>query len=179
VNDFTASNGATVTLRDYRHFDAVSVGTADKTYDLAGVHTQALREYFAAEADNRSGRWRWPENPDLVVYPSDNPRYVRVLHEPTGQMMSYERDEYPDHTTGFSGAGNAYFAAHSKSKAWHEAKPGEVWTILDASAERIVFAHEDATVGGLAFVTSKGLYIPLDAPKIVSARLLWPMEVPS
>lgn len=95
-------------------------------------HEEALREFFQHERDEELGRWRWPENPDYVVYPKANSttgkRMVRVISETYG----YGRDHCEgDHEqSDYRQAAAAYFAAHPESKPWHDAEDGSVWRLV-------------------------------------------------
>lgn len=158
MNDFTTSNGAKVVLRDYRHFDAVSVSTVDKEYDLAGTHTQALREFFQAEADERLGRWRWPADGGYVVYPLTE-GVVAVVEEKNGTSGTFTRGQWVSSPHGE--AAHDYFNAHPEPKPWHDAESGDVFLVTWPGSER-----EEAVV------------VPGAWPKawecVTSARRIWP-----
>ncbi|MDR6691374.1 hypothetical protein J2X55_002286 [Microbacterium sp. 1154] len=62
MNAFTASNGISVTPSA-----SIVGGTSVNDVALHKREADALREFFQAEADERLGRWRWPENPAYVV----------------------------------------------------------------------------------------------------------------
>lgn len=179
MNDFTASNGTSVSLRpngtcriDLNPTGKRVVIGLSKA-ELYRETVDALREFFQAEADERLGRWRWPEDPHLVVYPTEFPDMVRVLHEPNGQGMSYDRNEYPDHTTGYSGAGNAYFDAHPKPKPWHEASIGDVWVMEPLEVVyTVVGGNEKWFTRGDVF--GKAERRDLDDPVFTAGRRIWP-----
>ena len=73
--------------------------------------TEALRAFFQAERDDALGRWRDPENPNVVVYPCLNQddgygRVVWVLDE--AEMVSGTvLDDRHSHSSA-----SRYFAAH-------------------------------------------------------------------
>ena len=73
--------------------------------------TEALRAFFQAERDEQLGRWRDPENPNIVVYPCLNQddgygRVVWVLDE--AEMVSGTvLDDRHSHSSA-----SRYFAAH-------------------------------------------------------------------
>ena len=73
--------------------------------------TEALRAFFQAERDEALGRWRDPENPNVVVYPCLNQddgygRVVWVLDE--AEMVSGTvLDDRHSHSSA-----SRYFAAH-------------------------------------------------------------------
>ena len=77
--------------------------------------TEALRAFFQAERDDALGRWRDPENMDMVAYrtPEDDDgcgRCILLLDENTGDNQ-WEWEQIAT-----SGPGLRYFAAHSEPK---------------------------------------------------------------
>jgi hypothetical protein len=96
--------------------------------------TQDLREYFQHEKDEELGRWRWPDNPDYLVYriidnQGNDTDKVRVAMEATGNSVgAYCRDDGIS-CSGTGDAARAYFESHPEIKPWHKAKLGEVWEI--------------------------------------------------
>lgn len=73
MSEYTATNGVKVSsetqpLTGYRRikFETDSVG---ELVEISGPNMQALIEDLDAEKDKELGRWRWPKNPDYVVYP--------------------------------------------------------------------------------------------------------------
>jgi hypothetical protein len=179
MNNFTASNGIEISVANgasgtYLLGSLTANECADQTHATGSAKgIQALREFFQAEADERLGRWRWPEDPHLVVYPTEFPDMVRVLHEPNGQGMSYDRNEYPDHTTGYSGAGNAYFDAHPEPKPWHEASIGDVWVMEPLKVVyTVVGGNEKWFTRGDVF--GKAERRDLDDPVFTAGRRIWP-----
>lgn len=140
-------------------------------------HTQALREYFQHERDQELGRWRDPENPDMVVYrvpESDDMdgRAVRVIDEATGAYIPlWERDvTYFERGSMYATAAR-YFAAHPETKPWHDAKPGEAWviTINDLPQHAAIVDYAEG------FVTQGNTYSPF-SPRITHATRIWPEE---
>ena len=105
---------------------------AEGLYDLDT--TNALRAFFQAERDAELGRWRDPENPNIVVYPipamndqgDGYGRAVWVLDE--AEMVSRTvLDDRHSHSSA-----SHYFAAHPDEephKLWHDAKAGEYWLV--------------------------------------------------
>ncbi|MEW2011515.1 hypothetical protein AB0300_18830 [Microbacterium sp. NPDC078814] len=139
-------------------------------------YKEALREFFQHERDKELGRWRWPDNPDYVVYAKDTGDWL-VLNESTGHTKHYTHREHANvGGSNMTKAARAYFEAHPERKPWHDAKPGEVWELtLDDESEHIVFVHADRTVGGRDGVSAGGAYFDIDdATGIVSGRRLWP-----
>ena len=97
--------------------------------NLQAGRVYSLREYFLSERDTELGRWRWPENPDYVVYSRANSttgeRMVRVVLEVNGYGCDLYEGGHELHE--HQRAARAYFKAHPEPKPWHDAKPGEVW----------------------------------------------------
>ncbi|MEV8023697.1 hypothetical protein [Microbacterium sp. NPDC080220] len=166
-----ASNGVPVTLTDDGR---LIVENSDHTYPAtvaAGEHVDALREFFRTEEDARLGRWRWPENPDYVVYPDGTSR--RVVRESDGASLNvslHDREVMTTYLDSYVGAARAYDEFHPEPKPWHDAKPGEVWVIVtrNVGEERAVQVHGDQ------FHYNDGYEFPLTYDAIESGRRIWP-----
>ena len=161
---FTATNGILFTITE----DGVL--RWEGGYDPRRV-TDALREYFQRERDTQLGRWRDPENPDLVCYPDEmSPNWVLVIQESTGDTDTVFR-----HTWGsteddeFILVADRYFAAHREPKPWEEAKAGEVWILTRYGAEDPFFV-----TGGEFTSTDLAVATDLDDPRITDGRRIWP-----
>ncbi len=138
---------------------------------------QGLKQFFQNERDRQLGRWRWPDKPDYVVYPSElyltppSADLVTVFNERTGQSAHCRRED--DGNSGhFSLAARAYFAAHPEPKPWHDAKPGEVWALIVDGVEKAFTLHGDL------YRTGNLHDIEQTDGHITSGRRIWP-EVPS
>lgn len=178
MNEFTASNGVTVSVDQGVQFgpDRGWWGF----YGILGQEWDALREFFRAERDEELGRWRWPENPDYVVYPSDQfaagvaGAWVRVVHEGTSFVEEFARHAAAQATRAdmlFPAAAKAYFDAHPERKPWHEAKEGEVWLLTLPNSTQAWF------VNGAYFQSTKTLTnIALDYERITDGRRIWSEE---
>lgn len=89
---FTASNGTEVHIDDRGYLLATGgTGEPDAVTQATGgadFGVQALREFFQHERDTELGRWRDPDNPNMVVYLTtadcDGTRRVCVIDERTG-----------------------------------------------------------------------------------------------
>lgn len=167
MNDFTASNGVVV-----RPQADGGVYIRDDCRANNG-RAQALREFFQAEADERLGRWRWPKNPDYVVYPMVDGLH-RVLRESTGHS------EQRNGMVGYDALGKAacaYFDAHQEPKPWHDAGPAEVWDVdLPSGGMRAVTVYsarheEPVTVFRDAHTQVE---VETDDPTIRDARRIYP-----
>lgn len=102
----------------------------------------ALYEFFQHQRDEELGRWRWPDDPNFVVYKDEldyvpGRNIVRVADESSGkhEWFTVAGFSLPDLHDGFEQAAAAYFAAHLEPKPWHDAKPGEVWVVADENGE--------------------------------------------
>lgn len=196
MNDFTASNGGTVEILDSgrvrvidrspRRLSDNATSVSRATY-LDVSQFEALREFFQAEADERLGRWRWPENPDITVRvaPKHAQRIgasgdtVMIQQDSDGYVGYYGRDSLPeitDRAGGIVRAGHAYFDAHPEPKPWHDAQIGETWVLLGAHLDLAV-----TVVGGMserwftrATVFGRVERFELTDPSITDARRIWP-----
>lgn len=123
--EFRARSGRTVTARSDGSvlFDHVN------GY-LSPWSVMDAEEFFQAKRDEDLGRWRWPENPQYVVYPASGyGHYVRVLNEKDAFLDVVYRDGQGADRAGAGEAARAYFEAHPERKPWEEAEPGEVWAL--------------------------------------------------
>lgn len=167
MENFTASNGVAVQREDQ---GTLVNSSRHGLMRLAVDEALALREFFLHERDQELGRWRWPENPDYVVYRDDRPGGFRVMHEPTGDTWTYFWDAIKDDPqfVGPWDAARAYFAAHPEPKQWHDAKHGEVWVIEYEG-------KEEAVVSTSRFFTwPHGSQQYHDDPDITAGRRIWP-----
>lgn len=178
---FTASNGVEIEIAPEGHLlmppAAIGLGTESQ---------QALREFFQHERDKELGRWRWPENSDYVVYPSElyltphDADLVTVFNERTGQSAHCRRED--DGNSGhFSLAARTYFAAHPEPKPeWHDAKPGEVWLLNYDGDDVPAIAVADEGSPSFQFGDSAGdpSRVGTEHPDIVDARRIWPEATP-
>lgn len=172
MEKFTASNGDAVTVNES---GGLVIGGRGGALVLP-KNAQVLREFFLHERDQELGRWRWPENPEYVVYRDDRPGGFRVMHEPTGDTWTYFWDAMKDDPqyVGPWNAARAYFAAHPEPKPWHDATDGQLWLIrfsdfpdVDVSAlvKGGLFLYNDHCHEGVA---------PLNDSTIVAGRRVWP-----
>lgn len=134
--DMTVWSSGSDALSFTRHVEGSAVARAY----LTGNDLKVLEKYLQQKRDEELGRWRWPENPDYLVYPLGDGR-VDVLRESSvagfsgpGRhqgISSGDADAWDnDAARNFYSAARAYFAAHPETKPWHDAKPGEVWDVV-------------------------------------------------
>lgn len=144
-------------------------------------HVEALREYFRDERDTELGRWRWPENPDYVVYPDEleyvtGKKIVRVMRESTGNREWFTVAGFKLYggDNDFTLAANAYLAAHPEKKPWHDAKDGHLYLLNFKDTPNV---DVSALVKGGTFVYNDPCcdgWDVLDSDSIKSARRIWP-----
>lgn len=136
---------------------------------LKSGRVQSLREFFQDERDKELGRWRWPEDPEYVVYELTRDR-VRVVLETTGNVNDINRNSLTTRSDNSTGAAKAYFDAHPVKKPWHDAKPGDTW-VITTTFHRGEFAVIATTEGELQ--SANGFcYSPTDT-SILSGRRIW------
>ena len=187
MSEFSASNGVGIELRQTENgLDVVSVSMGSLTELVIGpLRVQALREFFRAEEDERLGRWRWPENPDYVVYRDTERMYINqpaviVFNETNGATAYCGKDGLYS-TSGIGArdvwcepAARAYFDAHPEPKpSWHDAKHGEIWVLF------VAIKDEPYRVNGDVFepVSNPGrIRIPLMDARIQSGRRIYPED---
>ena len=163
MNSYTASNGVGLTITR----DRAVRWRPGIPPDLV---SSALREYFQAERDDALGRWRDPENPNIVVYPRPalddlHGRRVWLLDEHSGEArLDWEHIALP------SGPARRYFQDHPepKPRPWEEAKPGDIW-VLTRWGTAEPFLVEDGE-----FITDDpAVIVDLDDDSITAGRRIW------
>lgn len=179
TDKFIASNGIGIEVNDNEQiiFDVPNRPTSPVW--MRSVEIDALREYVIAEEDKRLGRWRWPENPDYVVYPNDATSRLRIVRESDGYVALVYNPE--NESGGFKAAAIAYDDAHAEPKPWYDAQNGEVWILVTpATGERpyqVVRTEDDGfrffLIGGYEGFRP-GLF-PQEA-QIKAGRRIWPTE---
>lgn len=102
---------------------------------IAPDEVMDAEEFFQAQRDIELGRWRWPENPNVVAWASrrSNEKDVTVLDETTGYVGYYTRSDVEDVRTSdgvIRRAARAYFDAHPEQKL-----PEENGVYVPASAD--------------------------------------------
>lgn len=179
MNEFTASNGVTV----IEHPEYISARSERGDLFIGGnLLGHALKQYVdhklataRAEEDERLGRWRWPENPDYVVYETRNVNGDhKVIRESDGHGTLWGRDMEPAPLSSncLEAAACAYFDAHPEPKPWYDAQPGEVWVITTSNVgeERAVQVTPQRTFQYNDAIDD----FPLTYEAIQSARRIWP-----
>ena len=173
-------NEVQVSLDDVGRVQLRRAGGDEGVYTLET--TEALRAFFQAERDEQLGRWRDPENPNIVVYPipamndqgDGYGRAVWVLDE--AEMVSGTvLDDRHSHSSA-----SRYFAAHPQPqpepKPWLEAKPGEVWVLTYAGIEETAWVADFTWGAPPRFRQFKNLLNPIftNDKHITAGRRIWP-----
>jgi hypothetical protein len=177
MDKFTASNGVDITIRPERDETyllgkggRIEGGTRHWTVATANMDgINALREFFQAERDEELGRWRWPDNPDCIVYPREHRgtsdrRRVVVVNEASGLHSGVCVEGYTDEA-----AALAWFTAHPERKPWEDAEEGEGWLLTVDGAELL------ATVEGTNFWVGASMW-PATDEGITTARRIYPED---
>jgi len=179
VNDFTASNGIAVwsetqSLTGRRAF-YIGDRLAVVLYQDEAV---AFIEALDHERDVELGRWRWPENPDYVVYPGIES--ANVVCETDGFSMvldRWESDANPAATSSAWRAARAYFDAHPEPKPWHDAECGESWYLEPYGIVYTCVGDRGHSTGlwfTRANVYGKVENLQLDDARITAGRRIYP-----
>ncbi|MDF2047103.1 hypothetical protein P2P98_13125 [Microbacterium sp. Kw_RZR3] len=180
---FTASNGIPVHLTtDASNVPVLTTLTKEFAHPFIsarGDDVQALREFFQAEADERVGRWRDPEDAVFVVYSGGawdgvySP--IRVVAERNGASWLLDREDHePNVPATVLAVARRYFDAHPEPKPWHDAAEGEVWILMFANSSHAWFVNGDY------FQSTKTLTnIAKTDEGIIAGRCIFPEEVPS
>lgn len=189
MKKFEASNG--VRLTEHPDGTARIVFPGSRLFSWTRPEEmEALREFFQHERDEELGRWRWPDNPDYVVYPYtfDSPRPgirgVTVLAEEEPRLLTvwednidtiYGHSNYEDVRSAAREAARGYFEAHPERKPWEDAKEGDVWIVTPSKAlsggERVEYP---AIFQAGSFRDHGGSW---EARDLTSARRIWPESV--
>lgn len=169
--EWRARSGRTVKQRED---GALVIGTLDGYLSPEAV--MDVEEWAQAKRDEELGRWRWPENPDYVVkHDPLGVRIAHVLHEPSFAARVVRPS---DETVGlgsprdmeFLGAARAYFDSHPEPKAWHEAKPEEVWLMGSGLHEFVALVSVD---GKFRFADGSDMAV---TEEFVTGRRIWPED---
>lgn len=167
---FKASNG--VELDEYGEWAGGNMHSTEEEENAARI------EFYQHLRDKELGRWRWPENPDYVVYKAPagervpDARHVTVSNESNGEAAWLFEVGSGGVSGGDSWARDAardYFAAHPEpKKPWHDAKPGEAWVITYGGDEHAVISD------GSYFLWEAGSEQPIDDSRITDGRRIYP-----
>ncbi len=168
---FEASNG--VKLDEYGEWVCGNIHSTEEEENAARI------EFYQHLRDKELGRWRWPENPDYVVYKAPagervpDARHVTVSNESNGEAawlfevgsggvsggVSWARD-----------AARAYFAAHPEPKPWDEAEDGEVWALTGAGGLEQPFRRLNGK-----WLSCTPNAVEYSAKHAIDGRRIWPV----
>ena len=177
IEKFTASNGVQVWIEHDRlawDFE----GHFEPKKDV----TRAFREYFQHERDQELGRWRDPEDPNMVVNLEESMAAIYVRDEVTNtsyvfygkadveKILAHPRN-YPASFVRFAETALRYYKAHEPDPEWWSAKPGEVWVLTRWGTEELYL------VAGDEFISlDLAVIVDLDGDSITAGRRVWPEQ---
>jgi hypothetical protein len=179
VNEFTASNGIKITTNEGGGLEFACSGDGPN-HSIAPAERAALRDLFRAEEDERLGRWRWPEDPDYVIY-EDGRGHFRIVRESDGSCNVFGRWWYETHKSGrlatsvptLLRAAGAYFDAHPEPKPWDAAKDNEIWVLTGVGGLELPWRR--TADGEWESVTPKAIR-RRNNDLITAGRCIWPEE---
>ena len=181
MTEFTASNGGTirvevggrVTITDHTRERLSAIAeTISRTAYLNKAQASALREFFQHERDEELGRWRWPENKDVVVYPESDGQHW-VIREDTGAARHVNGLYVTD---AFGTAASDYRDAHPARNPWEGAQPGDVWVIEVEGTESFAVHVVAEFFGAVSFQTPTGRKVNMTNSTFTGFRKIWPED---
>ena len=166
-----------MTKRDVDDAYLLDFGSGTAPIFLSEEEMDELRGGFQAERDEQLGRWRDPENPDMVCYPvAYDPDAVLVMYE--GDMTRYyaTRSTWKDINPHYaSETAERYFAAHPEPKPWEGAEPGEFWILtVDEKTNPYKIWTDTQRVRRFERVERPYTTICLNDPRITAGHRVWP-----
>jgi len=173
---FTASNGLYV--------ENGQVYLPDGTRaNVSSVRAVVLIEYGAhkaqAQRDAELGRWRSVDHPDYSAVGAGDDS-VRVCDESVLRVWGFTRKEAAEDPNAYwaitsevaCSVAREYFAAHPEPKPWHDAGPGELWSLMTADGDAVYLAIV-ADDYGMEFVGLKDRF-SVGYTGITAGRRIWP-----
>ena len=164
-----------LTKRDVDGVYRLDFGSGTAPIFLSEEEMDELRGGFQAERDEALGRWRDPQNPDMVCYPvAYDLDAVLVMYE--GDMTRYYatrtdweriRPHYVSETAG------RYFAAHPEPKPWDDAEEGDIWVLTGAGGLEQAWQRSD---GAWCKAVEGYKVAKYDAVYAIAGRRIWPGE---
>ena len=132
----------------------------------------ALAIHYQQRRDKELGRWRDPENPNVVIeYDAEND-WAYALDETTWAECAMVVRDSPrlSQPSAMYKAISNFFKAHPKPpKPWEEAQTGEVWVLTRwGTAESFLVTNGEFTSTDLAVA------IDLDDDSITAGYRIWP-----
>lgn len=90
MDSFVASNGTIITTPAWKDASALHISDGSGTLNVTPTRRDALRQFFLEEEDERLGRVRMPEYPDVVIYPSKSGGiWVRFWNQDSGTSVEF------------------------------------------------------------------------------------------
>ena len=175
---FTASNGLYVENGQVYLPDGTKANA-----DLSSVRAVLLIEYGAhqaqAQRDAELGRWRSVEHPDYFAV-GEGDDSVRVCDESVLRVWGFSRKSAAEDPNAYwainsevaCSVAREYFAAHPEPKPWHDAGPGELWSLMTADGDAVYLAIL-ADDFGMEFVGLKDRF-SVGYTGITAGRRIWP-----
>ena len=165
-----------LTKRDVDDVYRLDFGYGTAPIFLSEEEMDGLRGGFQTERDEQLGRWRDPENPDMVCYPVEcDPNAVWVVYEGDGRRYHATRTGWeltrPHYA---SEAAGRYFATHPKPKPWDAAQPDEIWVLTINNDREEVFRCGENGLYSLKTGNPLGSLLSCSHNKITSGRRIWP-----
>lgn len=159
--------------RSWTHSDWNAVGAALEDmpagFAVDSAIGEGLAEFYQHQRDQQLGRWRWPENPDYVVYRRGEDR-ARVIHEPSGDFSDSVRGTMLPGP--FRDAARAFFDAHpAEPKPWDAAEEGDVWVLTGAGGMELPWRR--TAEGTWESITPKTIR-RRNEDCITAGRRIWP-----
>ena len=167
-----------LTKRDVDDVYRLDFGPGTAPIILSEEEMDELRAHLQAERDEQLGRWRDPENPDWITYPSDKEDAVWVFNEREGGSSQYwTRGIAGFHDPAYTGysashyAADRYFQAHPDPNPWRAAQPDEIWVLTDGDRSEVFRCGEH---GLYQLKTGNPLCRVFPILTITSGRRIWP-----
>lgn len=163
MEDFTASNGVKVELGGGSYLYVENTCFAPE-------ETDALREFFQHEADEKAGIWRSKIDPTWTAKVVDD--YVHFHHEDYKLFFDLFSDKIDDPerlswlAADLQKIAREYIEAHPEPKPWMDAKDGEAWVLTSNGEEVAVVVRGDVFVGQYSRT--------LSSSSITAGRRIWP-----
>ena len=165
-----------ITKRDVDDVYRLDFGSGTAPVFLSEEEMDELRGGFQAERDETLGRWRDPENPDMMCYPVEcDPNAVWVVYEGDGRRYHATRTGWeltrPHYA---SEAAGRYFAAHPKPKPWDAAQSDEIWVLTINNDREEVFRCGERGLYSLKTGNPIGSLLSCGRNKITAGCRIWP-----
>ena len=163
-----------LTKRDVDDVYRLDFGSGTAPIFLSEEEMDELRAHLQAERDEQLGRWRDPENPNMVCYPvAGDLDAVWVMYEGDGSRYHATRTRRERlHPHYVSEAAGRYFQAHPVPKPWDAAQPDEIWVLTINNDREEVFRCGEH--GLYQLKTGNPLCRVFPILTITGGRRIWP-----